>query len=209
MLLVWHYQPDQRFVFPLYPLLLAGLWTELKNVAVALQSTWRKHTLPDRVAAGTFASVLGLLAIFIAASTLIGLFVFLPAVLGAYKSDLEARLPAYQWLAADAPSQANVFAYDDPLIYLYTGRHACNLPVPPRLYVSWRPSRNRPADRRLARVLSEHGLDYWLLTPTDFYRDLHEPGALRMARVARQAPGAREMYRSPAAVIYELAVKRP
>jgi hypothetical protein len=41
-LLVWHYTPDQRFVFPLYPLLLAGLWTELQNVWQALWISWKK-----------------------------------------------------------------------------------------------------------------------------------------------------------------------
>ncbi len=51
LLLVWHYTPDQRFVFPMYPLLLAGLWTELANVAAALKTSWKRPAKADRSAA--------------------------------------------------------------------------------------------------------------------------------------------------------------
>src|ERR1700682_4640686 len=58
LLLIWHYRPDPRLVFPLYPLLAAGLWIELKNVVRALRTAWRKPAFSERVAAVSGAAVL-------------------------------------------------------------------------------------------------------------------------------------------------------
>jgi hypothetical protein len=204
MLLVWHYQPDQRFVFPLYPLLLAGLWAELKNVGLALQASWIRNRSGDRVAAAAFGSVLALFAIFFVAASAIGMAVFLHRVLQTYRDDLEARRPAYTWLANAASAGAGVFAYDDPLVYLYTGRHACNLPIPTRLYYH---DDQAALDRMVDEVpafAAAHHLDYVLLTPTDFYRDLHEARARRLSLALASDPSARKLYLSPAAAIYSL-----
>lgn len=77
MLLLWNFQPDQRFVFPLYPLLLAGLWTELKNVLNTVRISWEKRTKADRTAALAVGTVLGGFALFVATATMVGLFQFL------------------------------------------------------------------------------------------------------------------------------------
>ncbi len=205
MLLVWHYQPDQRFVFPLYPLLLAGLWAELRNVGLALQASWKRNAAGDRVAAAAFGSVLAVFALFMVSASLLGVSLFLPRLLANYRDDLYARLPAYNWLKQSASTQAGVFAYDDPLVYLYTGRHACNLPIPTRLYYH---DDQAGLDRMVDDVpafAAGHQLDYLLLTPTDFYRDLHEARARRLSRTVAASPGARELYRSAAAAIFSIA----
>jgi hypothetical protein len=205
MLLVWHYQPDQRFVFPMYPLLLAGLWAELKNVGGALRASWLRNAAGDRIAATAFGSVLALFVLFFVSSSLVGLAVFLPRVLESYRDDLAARRPAYAWLANTVPSDSSVFAYDDPLVYLYTGRHACNLPIPTRLYYhDDQAALDRMVDEVPAFAASHH-LDYLLLTPTDFYRDLHQARAERLSRAVASDPGARELYRSPAAAIFSIS----
>ncbi len=188
LLLVWHYQPEQRLIFPLYPLLLAGLWIELRNFAAALRRSWDKRAVADRIAAGIGAMALASLALFIAYTHLAGDLVFLPNLLALYRSDLEATRPAYAWIAQHAPAEAGVYAYDDPLIYLYTQRRACSLPVPPKLYY-------RDLDRVVPRFLQtlpsfsrEQGLDYMLLTKRDFYRDLHDEGAkLSRRAIARSS----------------------
>src|ERR1700736_6167371 len=66
LLLIWHFQPDQRFVFPLYPLLAAGLWTELRNVARVLVAAWSKPAISERVAAVGGTVVLAAFAAFLA-----------------------------------------------------------------------------------------------------------------------------------------------
>jgi hypothetical protein len=118
LLMVWHYVPDQRFVFPLYPLLVAGLWTELTNVWQALRAAWKKPAAGERVIAYAGAGALAALALFVGFTTCFGLFYFLPDLLGSYRDAFDSRKPAYEWIARNAPIGANVFAYDDPLIYI-------------------------------------------------------------------------------------------
>ncbi len=188
LLLVWHYQPEQRLVFPLYPLLLAGLWTELRNIATVLRRSWDKRAVAERIAAGVGACALASLALFIGYTHVAGDFVFLPRLLGIYRSDLKATRPAYVWVAQHAPADAGVYAYDDPMVYLYAGRRACGLPVPPKLYYR----ENDPGIPRLLQTLPsfsrEQGLDFILLTKRDFYRELHEQGANLARRAVGESP---------------------
>ncbi len=58
ILLVWHFPPDQRFVFPLYPLLLMGLATEVRNICGALRVAWAKPRVADRIAVAGFGALL-------------------------------------------------------------------------------------------------------------------------------------------------------
>ena len=202
ILLVWHYTPDQRFVLPLYPLLLAGLWTELGNVFRALRVAWRKPALADRGAAFAGAGVLAAFALFVAFTTIFGLFYFLPNLLDSYRADLEARRPAYEWISRNAPRQANVFAYDDPLMFLYAGRKSCNLPIPPKLYYH---NDDAGIDRLLHTIpdfARQYQLGYVLLTHDDFYRDLHEPGARHLAEAVESSREFQQLYKTPAFAIY-------
>ncbi len=202
VLLIWHYTPDQRFVFPLYPLLLAGLWTELANVIRALQASWQKPPLADRIIARAMAGVLAAFGLFVVASTGYGLFGFLPELFASYRADLESRRPAYDWLAHNAPTQAQVFAYDDPLLFLYTGRRSCNLPVPPTLYYH---DDQAGIDKLLASIpdfARQYELGYVLLTRDDFYRDLHERGARGVRQAVDSSRVFEQLYQTPAVAIY-------
>ncbi|HYL76064.1 MAG TPA: hypothetical protein VEU96_17775 [Bryobacteraceae bacterium] len=202
LMLVWHFTPDQRFVFPLYPLLLAGLWTELANVCQALRVSWRKPAMADRGAALVGAGVLGAFALFIAGTTVFGLFQFLPALFETYRADFEARRPAYQWIARNSPPQAQVFAYDDPLLFLYTGRKSCGLPVPPKLQYH---QDEAGIDRLLSSIPNfarEHQLGYLLLTQGDFYRDLHERGARVLDNAVTGSSAFQKLYGNPSAAVY-------
>jgi hypothetical protein len=202
MLLVWHYQPDQRFVFPLYPLLIAGLWTELHNFSTALRRAWNLRLTSQRIVAGAGAGALAALAAFILFTHIYGDFVFLPRLLDAYGSDLRELRPVYSWVATHTPLEANLYAYDDPLLYLYTGRRACGLPIPPRLYYY----EDDPGIARLLGTLPtfsrDQHLDYMLLTTRDFYRDLHENGARVSRETIERSPLFERVYFRPDAEIY-------
>jgi hypothetical protein len=203
LLLVWHYTPDQRFVFPLYPLLLAGLWTELKNVCRVLRLAWNKPAIADRAIVVAGAGLVGAFAMFLVFTTTFGLFRFLPGLFGSYRADLETRLPAYQWIARNAPREAGVYAYDDPLLFLYTGRKSCSLPIPPKLYYH---ADEAGIDKLLDSIpgfARQYDLAYALVTPTDFYRDLHARGASRVIDVVKSNPAFLPSYRTPGAAIYE------
>lgn len=203
MLLVWHYQPDQRFVFPLYPLLLAGLWTELRNLASALHRAWDQRIVSQRIAASIGAALLATLVAFIAFTHVYGDFVFLPKLLATYGSDLRQLRPVYSWVAGNTPPEANLYAYDDPLLYLYTGRRACGLPIPTRLYYH----DDDPGVSSLLHTLPsfsrDQHLDYVLLTARDFYRDRHESGARASREAIETSPLFQRVYEKPDAEIFQ------
>ncbi len=202
LMLVWHYTPDQRFVFPLYPLLAAGLWTEVENLCRTLRVSWQKPAFSDRCAAAVGAGIVAALAMFVAFTTVFGLARFLPGLFDAYRSDLESRKPAYRWIAAHAPGQAAVFAYDDPVVYLYTGRKSCSLPVPPKFYYH---DDQAGIDRLLDSIpdfARRYDLAYALITPADFYRDLHARGARRLLEAVESSREFHPVYTAPSASVY-------
>lgn len=202
ILLIWHYVPDQRFVFPLYPLLLAGLLTELANVCVALGAAWKKQITSERVAAFAGAGIIAAFALFVAFNTCFGLIHFLPDLFSSYRTAFESRRPAYQWIAKNAGAEANVFAYDDPLLYLYTGRKSCNLPVPPTLYYHNDDAGVEKLLRSIPDFARQYQLSYLLLTPADFYRDRHELGARQLMEAVEHSNSFQLSFKTPATAVY-------
>ncbi|MDQ2948822.1 MAG: hypothetical protein M3Y27_23250 [Acidobacteriota bacterium] len=202
LLLVWHYQPDPRFVFPLYPLLLAGLWIEVRNLLEALRTAWQKRGA-DRVASIIGSGAVAAFAVFFAFTNFYGLFRLIPDLMAAYQSDLQNRRPAYQWIAKQLPRSAGVFAYDDPLLFLYTGHPSCGLPLPPKLlYYD-----DAATDRLVGKIpdfARQNRLDYLLVTSDDFYRDLHQRGIHLLAASVQTSPRLERDYSSPTASIYRL-----
>lgn len=203
ILLVWHFPPDQRFVFPLYPLLLMGLATELSNLLGMLRLTWTKPALADRFAAAGVGAVLAGVAAFAAFCTIFALVHFIPDLFGSYRADFEARRPAYEWIARHAPAGANVYAYEDPLVFLYTGHEACHLPIPPKFLYHGDDGGIVKLMGSMADFARGYRLNYLLLTPDDYHRDLNARGTVGLVEAMRSS-SFREVYESNGAAIYRL-----
>jgi len=201
-LLVWHYTPDQRFAFPIYPLLLAGLWTELENVCRALHVSWRKPAFADRAAAVAGSGLLAAFALFVAFSTTFGLFKFVPDLFANYRADFAARRPVYEWIARNSPREANVFAYDDPLLYLYSGRKSCGLPIPSKFFYRDDPAGLDKLLYSLPDFASEQQLSYLVIARDDFYRDLHERGVRSLKRVVESNRAFEPVYKTSDITVY-------
>jgi len=203
ILLVWHFPPDQRFVFPLYPLLLMGLATEIENIWGMLRLTWAKAAFADRFAAAGVGALLAGLALFGVFCTVFGLAHFIPDLFASYRAGFEARRPAYEWIARHTPADANVYAYEDPLVFLYTGRRACSLPVPPKFFYHRDDEGVEKLMGSMADFARGYRLDYLLLTPDDYHRDLHAMGTRGLTEAMRSR-SFREVYASDGAAIYSL-----
>ena len=203
ILLVWHFPPDQRFVFPLFPLLLMGLATEIANIWRILRLTWVKPAFADRFAAAGFGAALAGIAAFAVFCTVFGLAYFIPDLFASYRADLKARQPAYEWIARHAPADANVYAYDDPLVFLYTGRRACSLPIPPKFYYHRDDAGVEKLMGSMADFARGYQLNYLLLTPDDYHRDLHAMGTDGLVQ-AMHSDSFRQVYASKGAAIYRL-----
>jgi hypothetical protein len=203
ILLVWHFPPDQRFVFPLYPLLLMGLATELANFGAVLRLTWAKPKFSDRFAAALVGGLLAVVALFAVFCTAYGLTRFVPGVFATYRAELQTREPAYAWIARNAPPDANVYAYDDPILFLYTGRRSCRLPIPPKFLYHGDDNGIVKLMASMPSFARENRLTYLLLTPDDYHRDLNEKGGAGLA-AAMQSGAFQQVYTSNGVAIYRL-----
>lgn len=200
LLVVWHYPPDARFLLPVFPVLLAGLWTEMRE----LYSTFRRHS---RAASAIFAAACVLFLLYWCVAGW--------ARFSAYFEDFRAMRarcygPAYQWIARDTPLDSAFLASEDALLYLYTGRQAVT-PIVPMRYFYQRDGegvvqlvKSRPA------IARDHGLGYILDAPRDWWRELlPNPRAVsrEASRLLARSPEAERVYGAGGCSVY--AVKTP
>jgi hypothetical protein len=168
LLLIWHYPPLPRFVFPLMPLLLAGIFT-------AGLEAWRTFTERQRgvrrLAALSTLAVLGALIPLAALTTYVR-----PLAVFYRQTDTErglrdALLPEYRWIQASIRPEAAFVATSDAVLYLYTGHPAMALHIPPKLsYHKDRPGMAREY-REIDAFAARNRLSYLLRTPADFEQD--------------------------------------
>lgn len=203
LLLVWHFPPDQRFVFPLYPLLLMGFATEVRNVCQAVQINWSKPVFADRFAAAGIGALVATIAAVAVFCNIFALTRFFPDLFASYAADLAARRHAYEWIDDNVPSDANVYAYRDPLVFLYTGRRACSLPIPPKFYYHNDDSAIERMMASTADFARQQRLGYLLLTSEDYYRDLRAQGTNGLVR-AMQSGAFQKVYQRRGAAVYKL-----
>jgi len=200
LLLVWHFPPDQRFVFPLYPLLLMGLATEVRTLCSALRLAGAKPALADRLTVAGFGTLLGAMGLFAIFCTGFGLMHVIPDLFTTYRADFEAREQAYQWIARNVPRGVNVYAYEDPIMYLYTGHKACRLPIPPKFLYHNDDAAIEKLMGSMPDFARRYQLQYLLLTPDDYYRDLNAKGTHGLITAMQSGAFERLFARDPVAV---------
>jgi hypothetical protein len=173
MLLLWHYSPSARFLYALFPLLLAGFATEVTHIFRMLAAGFQKPKKDERVAAAlascAMAAYLGLFVWF----TYVGLATLMPAMLSGRRELAQRNQATYEWILSQTAADAKFLAYDDAMLYLYTDRHAMSSPVPPNLLFLGDDAGIDAYVKKIPSTAKAQGLDYILLTDTDFSRDLH------------------------------------
>lgn len=207
MLLLWHYPPNARFVMPVAPLLLAGFSEEIGRLWKLIGPSWSRPWVQQR--AGATAVLLGIATIVGAGAYRIGYGFtnFLPTLFAAHKKALTSSMPAYRWISDNVTAGAKLLAYDDPLVYLYTGRQAASVRIPPRLLYS----ADEPGIGRFVTGVpgcaDRFGLGYAVLTDGDFRLETASAARNAIRRVVGDQSGARLCYRFNGTRIYEFAGK--
>lgn len=168
ILLLWHYPPGPRFVLPLMPLLLAGL-------SVAVLEAW--HVLRDRKPGARRVIALATLMVLAALAPYACVAIYggpLVDIFGAARRGRQERtavLPEYEWIKANAPEDAAFVATDDAVLYLYTGRSAMALHLPPKLLYHKDLSGMAREYRGIYAFAASNHLTYLLHTDSDFKHD--------------------------------------
>ena len=206
ILLVWHFPPNNRFLLPLFPLLLAGLAIELSNLAGVVRSAWPRGA-STRILSSAIAAGVAAIVCCGAVANSRAIFRDIPGIVNQHRAVLASNRAAFTWIAQHAPS-GNFYAYDDPAFYLYTGRHAVSLPVAPQPFYRedreavLRPFRAMPIFARVQHI------DYFLFTAADFHRDLPEAERAEVRRILANDPHLTLLYQSPLSSVLELATHR-
>ncbi len=202
ILLVWHFPPNNRFLLPLFPLLLAGLAVELANLARVIRHEWphgRANKLVVAAISAAFAGVLYIAAVWNTRALVDDI----PLAVAEHRAVLASNRLAFAWIAQHVHA-GNFYAYDDPVFYLYTGHHAASLPVAPLpFYREDRESILRPF-RAMPDFAHEQHLDYLLFTAADFHRDLATPERTEVCRILSREPAFAPIYRSPLSSVVAL-----
>lgn len=164
MLLIWHYQPNQRFVLPLAPLLLAGFCFEMVNVAEWLRKAIAYRNRTRRLAAYSFAACL---ATVLTVGLVLQISMDVGVVPNLFRNDRANTLAyrsMYTWIASHLPAEANILWQDDTALYLATGRHAASFVVPPREFEATGGDAGEAARyRKIVEYARQQHMDYVLL----------------------------------------------
>ena len=164
MLLVWHYQPNQRFVLPLAPLLFAGFCFEMVNMAEWFRKAIAHRSRARRLAAYSFA---GCLVIVLTGGLVLQISMDVGVIPNLFNNDRANTLAyrsIYGWIASHLPTDANILWQDDTALYLATGRHAASFVVPPREFEATGGDAGEAARyRSIAEYARRQHLNYVLL----------------------------------------------
>lgn len=193
MLLVWHYQPNQRFVLPLAPLLLAGFCFALVEAAACFQ----RHK--SGIAVRGFAMVAALVLTGGAVLQICMDVGVMPQLARNDRANAQAYASMYRWIAANLPGDANVLWQDDTALYLATGRHSVSYVVPPREFEAT--GRDVGEARRfqgIDRYAREQRLSYVLVAKVGLRRNEE------VLRVARADAGLELVHEEAGGVLYRV-----
>ena len=173
MVLPWPF-PPQRFLVPFLPLFFGGLALVVREIGRNAATTMRvSATMAKRApAAVAYVGLIGLAGLLVANGAWAAP-TALARLMAQQRSLLASKRQAYRWIAENTPESARFIAYDDVLLYLYTGREAIR-PIAPSTASEYD---NNPAIAQrdaahLGDVARHVRANYWLVTPSDFGADL-------------------------------------
>jgi hypothetical protein len=190
MLVVWHFPPNERFILPLFPLIAAGLVTELDFLFTALRKGFRHSDAGQRGAAYVLATAAGLI---IAAGVGLQFFVsfgYLNRLADEDRKKLHDLRSTYAWIDTNLPAGAKILSSDDPLLYAYTGRRGNAMPLLPKWWYRDDHEHIVNAFRDAAEYCRRRGFDYFYATSDDLSR---WTGAEDQARVDQVVRANREL----------------
>jgi hypothetical protein len=193
MLLAWHYQPNQRFILPLAPLLLAGFCYAMVELVAWVQQPDRG--LAVRGLAMVWALVLtGGLVLQICMD--VGV---VPQLARNDRTNARAYQAMYAWIARNLPADANILWQDDTALYLATGRHSVSYVVAPRVFeATGGDAGEAQRFRGIDRYAREQHLGYVLVAKVGLRRNQE------VLQVAAADPGLERIHEEAGGILYRV-----
>ena len=209
LLLPWNFAANGRLLFPLAPLLLAGLFVEARHVvAIARQAMLRQDAAQRAVGAMMLAclAMLGLVGAWRWSRPLSEHF---PQLSERYRQQQAGVALAYDWIIRHTSTADSFMTWQDGLVFLRTGRAASSPGLSP---IPWYTlSRDGVLEEylsKLADLAATHGRRYVLVADTEFL--ITDRTDLAYARRRLQAdPRLREVYANADAAVFEVTKAGP
>lgn len=204
MLSIW-FSSNERFLVPILPLLLVGLWTEMGHVGRIAQAAWRRPERSQRAAAVIAGAILLCLPAAIVVRNAVRVWEDLPRLADSRRAAAARIRPVYDWIARNTPPGAAFFADRDTTLHLYTGRPAIAVRHPMRFLYAGDKDALLAAAGRLTEFAIEQRLDYLLLTPADFDLEwLPAEQRREVSRAVARDPRFRTVFTSPGGTIVKI-----
>jgi hypothetical protein len=204
VLVIWPFPPGPRFVYPLLPLALAGLAVRLTVIGSLAVESLRRRNSTDRIAGAiTVASICALIVACFAGS-LHALAGEIPRSLSEREQQRSRMERVYSWIRHYTPERSVFAAYDDGLLYAYTGRVGRTISLLP---ARWYGQDAENLDKYLKRTHQGwhlRGVTHVLVTDFDFQRDLSKPAVSAMKNLVADRSCFHPEYQDPAATVYRL-----
>jgi hypothetical protein len=205
ILVLWHFPPNERLVLPLFPLVIAGFMTELEHLATGLKAGFRNKDRSQRAAAVVMGSVVGVLLAATLALQLFVTFSFLEDSMDQKQARLKDLKQAYTWISSNLPASAKILSYDDPLMYLYTGRQGNYLPLLPRDWYADDHEKMVAAYKDLPGYCRARGLEYVYFTSEDLSRDgVSEEDRDKIFASVKANPGLVQLFQAGIGTVYKV-----
>jgi len=167
-LAVWNYVPQERFLFPVLPLLAFGFVREIRFQSAMLRNNWATQ----RGAVVVFGAVLGAGLLWAAHRTAVSALVFAPSIPMRYIEVLPERERAFEWVRQNTPATANFLAAEDVALRRFTGRHGIGFHFPTRYFYTNDQAAISAYHSDIIPRMRAEGLGYLLIGPFDMELDL-------------------------------------
>jgi hypothetical protein len=201
-LLVWHFPPNLRLMYPLVPLFAAGLIWEGQHLAQMIQSCLTHRDRSQRVAAWIIGGVASSVALFGLWTQVYMTFRVLPEISRTNESSREERAEAYRWIGQHVDSNLNVMAIN-PALYLYTGRHTASTGIMPIDWYHHDQEGMLAPFRGISAFASGNRLGYIYMHDSDYGALI--PDAADAARAAVEShAGLRRVFQSGRSSIFQV-----
>ncbi len=204
MLVIWSFPPNERFVLPLAPLLLAGFCFEMKELVGNIRKGFSHKDGSQRIAARIMAAAVCTLFAACFMAQIFTVFNLLPSMMDGFRQRLERNKPAFSWVKNNLPADARILAEQDTLVYLYTGRKSANLIIPTVHMYRDEAKEIVAAYSGAIEYARLHGLNYLYLTKEDFRRDLDVDDYQKIQTSLANPVGVEKLYDKDGIRIFKL-----
>ncbi len=202
ILIIWPFPPTERLMLPVVPLWLAGLYLELRRLAMNILSVFRKPETSQKVAGAVITALLSLTLLYCGYRQWNLLTNGLPQFYEDHASRIQRSEPAMQWIRANLPTEARVLSANDPLLYLRTGRRGAAI-IQNTIHWYREDHAARTADYIAAPAYAQkHRLEYLLLNDWDYSRDMPTEEHAKLIQSLRANPSLELLFSSGPSQVY-------